>query len=142
MYPTDALEIMNKKFVWTSDSKTKSFRDHWRILDTDPDKIYGDCEDFSLTLLYLINDKNMLRFFKDLILGRAKLYYVKYKPSDNGHAVLYYRGAYVCNIYHQWCMREEMKNHKFYMSFPFPFIALKLAIAKIIDFFWYDRQKK
>ena len=53
------LHELNKRFVYKSDSGRI---DNWRIIKSPVGAIYGDCEDYSLTLIWLLEGKSMSRY--------------------------------------------------------------------------------
>jgi len=83
------LEYLAKNFEYKADDS----RNSWRILKEDDLK--GDCEDYALTALY-IETGSMVKFWKELIIGSAKIKYCK-SPSGGGHAILQYKGMYIDN---------------------------------------------
>ena len=83
------LEYLAKHFEYKADDS----RNIWRILKKD--NLKGDCEDYALTALY-IETGSMIKFWKELIIGSAKIQYCK-SPSGGGHAILRYKGMYIDN---------------------------------------------
>jgi hypothetical protein len=50
----------SRKFVWNPDRKMFGKEDCWSILEPDETGLYkGDCEDFALTCMFLIENKNI-----------------------------------------------------------------------------------
>ena len=104
--------------------------DQWRILPADD--LSGDCEDFSLSVLYyVICNESLLSFWYKLIFGKAKIHYV---DNNGGHAVLQLDGMYIDNWTKEWVTKEHMESlgHVFH---PWMFnayqVALKMIYAKI-----------
>ena len=92
----------------------------------------GDCEDYALTLLYLISGKSMWKFWFYLITGKAQIRRVTTK-NGGGHAVLRFGKHWADNWTKKFVEWEEMEKlgHKKYYWFYFPQdVALKLAVAK------------
>ena len=95
----------------------------------------GDCEDYALTLLWLISGKSMLKFWFNLITFKAQIRRVITK-NGGGHAILRYGNMYADNWTLKFVEWEEMEKlgHKpfFWLYTPLD-VALKLGIAKIMD---------
>lgn len=92
----------------------KPNRDLWHILKPDEHGVYkGDCEDFALTVLWLLCDKSRIKFWDELIFGDSKLCYVQSKSG--GHAVLKVGDQYIDNWTKEFVSKEEMEKlgHKF-----------------------------
>lgn len=82
--------------------------DTWSILKPDDDGKYrGDCEDFALTVLWILCDQSWLKFWFKLILGNAKLCYVN---NNGGHAVLKVGNEYIDNWTKRWVSKEYMEG--------------------------------
>lgn len=123
------LEYLTDNFKYVSDRGG----DNWRIL-TSPSadgKYYGDCEDFSLTALYLL-EGSLFKFWKALVFRKAKICFCK--VNGGGHAVLRYEGRYIDNIQKVWCSKKflESKGYKFSMWLFIPHqVFLKLLWTKL-----------
>lgn len=106
--------------------------DTWRIMKPDERGRYvGDCDDFALTALYLVTG-SLWRFWVELILGSAKIYYVW--TERGGHAVLYHKGLYIDNWSMAWVTREYMEvslGHSFSSwQFLWPVTIVKMVLGK------------
>jgi hypothetical protein len=116
----DAADYMHKLWKYEADGRA----DDWDIGMT-----VGDCEDFALTVLWLLHGKSKTRVVKALLTGKARIIRTK-TPRDVGHAVLEYGGHYICNRYPTWSdWRAEYKERKPYSR---AMIALKLAFGKVL----------
>jgi predicted transglutaminase-like cysteine proteinase len=92
----------------------------------------GDCEDYALTLLYLISDKSMWKFWWYLCIGKAQIRRVITK-NGGGHAVLRFEKHWADNWTKKFVEWEEMEKlgHKKDKWFYLPGdVALKFAMAK------------
>ena len=106
--------------------------DQWRIPKVE-DKILGDCEDYALGVLYyVVCEESLFNFWLFLLLGRAKIHYVK---NDNeGHAVLQVDGEYIDNWTKDWVSKRHMEaiGHKFHFLFYLTYqVALKMLYTKV-----------
>lgn len=113
----DAAEWMREHFTYRHDG----WADKWVIGRT-----MGDCEDHALTTLWLLCGKSKSRTVKALLTGKARIIRTITK-SGNGHAVLEYGGAYICNRYPRWSKwRAEYKVKQPYTR---AMVALKLSFG-------------
>lgn len=123
-----AILNLNAKFVYKSDTG-----DDWKIL-RDEGKIYGDCEDYSLTLAWLICDKSILKLIIAFLTMRFTLWY-GHTPSGEGHALLYIRGyGWIDNIQQTLTTKKSLKIKGYKFRFPFlpPLFFLKWGMSKIL----------
>jgi hypothetical protein len=126
------LTDFNNRYSYKFDSKG---RDQWRVLKPNAlDQYHGDCEDYSLSVLYyVICKESWLKFWWLLITFQAKLCYVVTK-KDGGHAVLRYGDQYIDNWTKEWVTKSGMEKvgHEFH---PWRFIpttvAIKMVMAKL-----------
>ena len=124
------LEELNSTWAYKYDIDQYAKREYWQIMKDHP--YVGDCEDYALTLLYLISGKSMWKFWFYLITGKAQIRRVITK-NGGGHAVLRFGNMWVDNWTKKFVSWEEMAKlgHKKYYWFYFPQdVALKLAMAK------------
>ena len=124
------LQELNSTWAYKYDIDQYAKREYWQIMKDHP--YVGDCEDYALTLLYLISGKSMWKFWFYLITGKAQIRRVITK-NGGGHAVLRFGNMWADNWTKKFVSWEEMTKlgHKKYYWFYFPQdVALKLAIAK------------
>lgn len=119
------------RFRYTSDQ----FRwlDDWRIMKRDDHGLFkGDCEDFALTLLWELANQSMWRFWWLQITFQAVMWQVT-TASGNGHAVLWYRGAWADCTQPNWYPTEKMPHTR---RFPWlwPLVMLKFAMTLLPRF--------
>ena len=117
------LEEINKKFSYKYDDAS----DKWTIMAGQ--ELRGDCEDYSLTVLFhVVCKKNWIKFWDILIFGDAKLCYVTTKTGE-GHAVLRVDDQYIDNWTKKWVNvgHMELIGHKFHPKFfRWYHVAIKL----------------
>ena len=121
-----ARDNVNQKFRYQSDGKM----DVWEILDTNEDIIKGDCEDYSLTLIWLAENKNIFKFIFSLLLMKYVIWYTK-TPSGTGHVITYVRSEkkFIDNIKKDFYTKKQYRDGGF--KFVFPFASL-LILPKLI----------
>jgi len=112
-------------------------RDRWRVLKRDSDGMFrGDCEDYSLSVLYyVICKKSWLRFWWLLATFQAEICGCQTK-NGGGHAVLRYGDMYIDNWTKAWVEREAMEElgHDFwpwYKAIIPTTVAIKMLLAKV-----------
>jgi predicted transglutaminase-like cysteine proteinase len=131
------LKELNKKFVYKKDKAQYGSRDAWYIMKEEP--YHGDCEDYSLTLLYNIKDRSVIKLLLSLLFRESKICFCKVQGV--GHAVLYYKGQYIDNIQKKWVEKGtmEMKGYKFS---KWMYIPYQVIIKLVMGFFITKRGKK
>ena len=134
MIVEEALKTINRKFKYKSD--TFRWLDHWRVMVNDGDVWHGDCEDYSLTLAWLVSDKNILKFIWNLITFKFLIWYVL-SPNGEGHAIIKIGSLYYDNIQKKGVTKEvlKQKGYKFRLPFVFPLAFFKLSIGYLASFF-------
>lgn len=125
-----SLKILNSKFKYKKD--TFRWFDHWRIMVDDGDEWHGDCEDYSLTLAWMVSGRSRTKFIWNLVTFRFLLWYVK-SPSGESHAIIRIGDLYYDNIQKKGATKSEMeaKGYKFVYPFIFPAVALKFALSSV-----------
>ena len=130
MFEKEVTEL-NSSWKYKYDEDQYASKEYWKIMKEHP--YVGDCEDYALTLLYLISDKSMLKFWLNLITFKAQIRYVK--NNGGGHAILRYGNMYADNWTLKFVPWEEMEKlgHKPVLWLFTPLdVALKLGLAKVM----------
>lgn len=129
MFDKEVTQI-NSSWKYIRDIKNYKKREYWQIIKKPP--YVGDCEDYALSLLYLISGKSMLKFWWNLTFGPAKIRYCKVRGQ--GHGVLKWNKLYIDNIQKRWVTKKTLE-HKGYIFSWYSFLAyetlIKLTIGKI-----------
>lgn len=125
-----ALKILNSKFVYTAE--TSRWIDKWRIL-RGTDKLYGDCEDYALTLMWLVYNQSVIKLLVNLTLCKFVLWHVT-SPSGEGHAIVRYKQLYYDNIQRRGVTKDDLLAQGYKFKFPmlFPYAYLRLVISYTI----------
>lgn len=128
------LQILNRNFEYVTDKEQYWFPEVWRLVKEE--KVRGDCEDYSLALLYRLAGKSTLRSAWWLLVRRAKITHYKHAERGTGHAALWYRsdvGGWVTadNISGKWNRGEVLERHGYKKRFSWPFtgVLVKMAIS-------------
>ena len=111
-------------------------RDMWFVIKPNEQGAYrGDCEDYSLSVLYyVICQGSWLKFWWLLFTFQAEI--CGCQTKNGGHAVLRYGDMYIDNWTKAWVEREDMEElgHDFwpwnYTILPTT-VAIKMALGKI-----------
>lgn len=116
------LRDVKERFVYTSEKGV--WIENWRIMKEESGPLRGDCEDFSLTLLWHLSGKSKLKFWKNLICGQGQIWACKTAFGEK-HACLKWKGNYVDNIVPRF---EPKPQHDMKFRWVFPLVALKLMV--------------
>ena len=132
------LEELNKKFKYRKDGDQYGYRDAWYVMTHEP--YHGDCEDYSLTLLFNLKDRKWEKFLLSLLIRESKICRC-IGPGGGGHAVLKYKGRYIDNIQRKWCTKEYMENRGYKFSI-WLYIPYQVVVKLVMGFFQTRKRKK
>jgi len=139
MTPEKANKEVAKRFVYITDKKKYGFFETWAVMDTSEEKWTGDCEDYSLTVLWLISNKSKRTFLFNILLNPDYgMKFVRYIKTGEGHAVLNYKDQYCDNIQKSWFSKNNTKKYNQYhwkWPIPGPLICINLILGKVIKLF-------
>lgn len=106
--------------------------DTWVIIKEPPYE--GDCEDYALTLLWLMSDRSMVNFWVNIFTMQAQLRRVITK-NGRGHVVLKVGELYADNWTQKFVTWEEMESqcgHKKYLWMYDPIlVVLKMFFSTL-----------
>jgi hypothetical protein len=109
------LKELNSKFVYKTDKLKHDYPEVWEYLDLNQEKVFGDCEDYSLTIQ---------REFGGTI------YFCKL--SGWGHAVLKLpNGKWIDNVYKQPVDKLDARYTSFRKMYWFE-VSIKLFIGRVL----------
>lgn len=103
----DAILYVNERFEYMPDDPDSWF-EKWRM-GFESGRLRGDCEDYALTLLRVINGGSQRKAIKDLMTKTAKLWVYEGKEGDR-HIELEYDGAHACNITKHWHKGNKLER--------------------------------
>lgn len=123
------LETINTKWDYKADKGDK-----WRVLDINKDAIEGDCEDYSLTVLYhFVCEGDWKNFLWYILSGKASMWYVEVDTDEpnRGHAVMEVKHyGWIDNWSKAFLLRKEdmeiLFDHKFKYKYNRLIVLLKL----------------
>ena len=136
MNKEDAVRQLASCYTYVYDKNQYDSRDAWYVMRPKAPLNHdyrGDCEDFSLTLLFHISDNSWRKFWWNLVSRKAKICFCEVRGG--GHAVLRYEGMYADNIQQKFVTLEELQNRNYVFSkilfIPY-MVAVKLLVGKYI----------
>lgn len=131
-----AVERVNSLFEYEYDKVQYNASDYWRVLDVNAEKDQGDCEDYALTVAWLLAGQSRLKFLWMLLTGKFKICYVT--VNGGGHAILYHDGMYVDNWKREWSYKiaYEQDYAQYDWTFKHYYNPLVVVIKLIQGKFW------
>jgi hypothetical protein len=129
------------KWKYRYDKDQYGMNDAWKIIYSPDaeDKFVGDCEDYSLSILWRIKGESRRKFWWSLITREAGICLVGPSKWKTSHAVLRYKGEYVDNWTRKFGPKSAIeKNHTFHAIFGYGLLYMtisKMAISKIVRMF-------
>lgn len=114
---------LNSRFRYKRDGKL----DSWRIMRLNGEVLQGDCDDYSVTLMYLLSEESMLRMLWNLATFKFIPWFCRL-PDGQYHIALWVRGeGWIDNV--QKKFTKEKPKYRWYFPYPFPAVLVKLAIG-------------
>lgn len=120
----EQIASLNDAFVYRSDTRFGT----WRVLDlSDGGHVYGDCDDYGLTVAYFVAGNSLWRLFKMVASGKIELWHCHVGKA--GHFVVKYDGQYIDNIHKKW-----VKSLSYQMEHRYGVVklAFKIALGKLL----------
>ena len=139
MHFQQAVDTINDHFEYVSDDEQYKFFEVWNVMDTSEATWDGDCEDYSLTIMWLMADRNPFLFMWNLFCNTDyRLHQVNVKDMNGGHCVLQYKDMYVDNMMRQWVDKGSPSLDRYIFRFPVypPLLLGKLILS--LPFVLYD----
>jgi len=117
----DVVKYLNQVFIYTKEKK-----DRWTILRSAP--FEGDCEDYSLTILWHFSDRSWKKFWMNQLTGKAKLLICKVYGVS--HVVLEYDGKCIDNIQKKWTTKSQLVSDGYrFNKFVWPVVNTALNMT-------------
>ena len=123
-----ANDIVAKGFKYQKENT-----DFWRVLDTTKETFSGDCEDYGLTVLWLICDRNIKKFVDAILSGKAKLWFCE--TPYGKHNILEYDHLFCDNIEKQWKSINYYAGKDYWFKYTHsPYLILyKVAVTSFFS---------
>lgn len=128
MIADDIQRDLNARFTYRDDTG-----ESWRILK-DSGQVWGDCEDYALTLVWLRAGRSIWRFWLALLTFKAVLWQCK-SPNGVGHVVVWCRGyGWTDNMMQRPMTRAELERRGYRLQLPWlaPLVALKFMARPLL----------
>ena len=107
-------EEFAKNWKYRYDREQYGLPDAWHIIhETTDGKWVGDCEDYALTMLWLLKGKSYRAFWWSLVCGEAKVCCVGPSKWKVTHAVLRYKGHYIDNWTKEFSSKQTIIDNGF-----------------------------
>ncbi len=116
---------LNKRFRYASDKG-----DSWRILAAEG-TVSGDCEDYSLTLVWLWERQSLLRFWWALVTFKYLFWHCR-SPSGGGHLVVWCRGRGWTDNIQRKLVAKLPNGYRLRFPYLFPLVALKFLLRPLL----------
>lgn len=131
MHFVQANDEVAQKFRYIKDDDQYKFTDVWWVVDTRREYWEGDCEDYALTVVWLMSDRKIWKFLYNLLINpKLSLRYVTTKRGV-GHVVLEYDEFFVDNIQRKWFIRTDPAYKEYTWRFRVipPMILAKFLVS-------------
>jgi hypothetical protein len=132
------IKAFNKGWKYRYDKEQYGMSDAWKIIySADSDgKFVGDCEDYSLSILYRLCGESHFKMWWMLITHQAGICLVGPSKSEANHAVLRYKGEYIDNWTKKFGGKDQIeKNHTFHSWYGHGWayqVAIKMIMSKVV----------
>lgn len=124
----EAVEKVNSLFEYEFDKEQYNAADYWRVLDVTQEKDQGDCEDYALTVAWLLAGQSRLKFLWMLFTRKVKICFIS--TSGGGHAVLEHDGLIVDNWKRAWTPRSTYETDYAQYNWEYKFYYNPLVVCK------------
>ena len=124
---------IGSKFEYRSDV----FRifDWWFVMRERNGKLRGDCEDFSLTAIWMLCNRSVLQFlWKVIISHQYRIYFCK-TVNGEGHAIGYANSLWFDNWTREALDKAEFlkqTKHKIWYFIPGPLILFNMLLGSLV----------
>jgi len=118
---------LNSRFTYKGDKGER-----WKILASEG-PVSGDCEDYSLTLIYNLERGSMFRFWWALTTSKYVPWFCL-TPNGVGHVVMWCRGlGWTDNIQQEFVTKAVLSEKGYKLRYPFlpPLVAFKFATRNL-----------
>lgn len=127
-----ALEKISSRFTYKEDTFKSDYFDSWRVMDDSLDRLYGDCDDYAMTVLYEYYKTPWDFFLNVIVLRKAKLYQAE-TMNGTKHIVASIGNKYFDNwtLDKYYTKKKFLKHtkHKILREYYGPEILLYLIIG-------------
>lgn len=129
-----AVKKVASKFKYLLDKKL-TLGDGWFVMREKDGALRGDCDDFALTSIWEICDRNVFKFILNVvILHRYRMYY-SIAASGEPHIVGYANGLWFDNWSKQALPKDQflaLTQHKIKLPYPSPIVMWFMLLGLTI----------
>jgi len=129
-----AVHHVHSKFNYLADKKLY-IGDGWFVMPERNQKMFGDCDDFAITSLWLACDENIFKFILNVfILHRYRLYHSKTVDGE-AHIIGYAQGLWFDNFTGEALPEKqffEKTKHKKWFFYPSPYILWFMLLGLFV----------
>jgi len=122
-----SVQDLNARFQYKSDSEHHDLKEKWTILRAPSGPLIGDCEDYALTALWLINGKNDAQFHHSLKTNQARIWFC-YTPQGEAHAALEYDNQFIDNIQQTFLPQTDFFAKGYRFSHPMSYAEVNMRL--------------
>jgi hypothetical protein len=129
----ESIKEVSDKFVYTADKTGDFIKDNWFVMSETDGEYRGDCEDYALTVLYILAG-GYFKMLWNLLIGKYSLHIVASAGDVLNHCV----GRVDDMWFDNWTLsaknREEFferTQHKYGKKISFFIIVSKLIMGKL-----------
>lgn len=130
MTPERARNYLENHFVYSPGASTLYFHDTWAVVRRQ--RMSGDCEDYTLAMLWLLSGQSQVRMAWWLLTGRAEIILYRHRITGSRSIGLCYLGGYIDVVSRWWndgSTLEVERNYERVGSLPWPFMAFRALAA-------------
>lgn len=125
----ESINRVNKRFKYRRDASIYLLPESWRIIGSSGE---GDCEDYSLTVIWEYSNRNVLKWLWHVGAGDFELWHCK-SPRGVGHLITKQKSTdlWFDNITRRPVTRAEVDKMGYRLIFwyPMPFSYLKIFLG-------------
>lgn len=125
------LNELNSRFVYQTDTVQYGTVELWRFMHGE--MYTGDCEDYALTLAFLLADRSAYRMLRQVLSGRSQFHFYRHKATGDGHLALWYEDGvtYVaCTVTRQWAVGDGLL-HRYGYEHKYRVRPVRVAVKLI-----------
>ena len=122
------VDQINANYTYRYDRDQYGKPDRWKIMEGP--QYVGDCEDYSLTVLWHIAGQSWFKFWLLQVIGVASIR-LCHLPGG-AHIVLRYKGHYIDNIQQEWSDIGTLrgKGYEFKWTVPVLYTAISMWMKR------------
>jgi hypothetical protein len=140
MNVVEAVDYVSSRFRYLYDKKM-IIGDSWFVMDERNRIMRGDCDDFAITCLWLICDRNIFKFIWNVLILHRYRTYLAITTTNERHLVGYAKGLWFDNWSKEAMSKDaflQRTNHKI----KYPIFSPAIMFYLLIGLFYRKRYLK